>query len=125
MAGDILSGNASPTPGTDFSGATSIIKSYCKADLKKMVTGTALDIHLHAKSCSGDDGLQALISLLKGFVSLGGFFVQIDVADSSILKEARLHPERYQSLSVRVSGWNARFATLDKDWQDMIIERME
>ena len=33
------------------------------------------------------------------------------------------HPEEYKTLSVRVSGWNARFVTLNKEWQDMIIER--
>jgi hypothetical protein len=31
--GEILSGNASPIPGTDFGSAISIISSYCKADL--------------------------------------------------------------------------------------------
>ena len=29
--------------------------------------------------------------------------------------------EDYQNLSVRVSGWNARFVTLNREWQDMII----
>lgn len=123
--GDILSGNASPTPGTDFAGVTSIIKSYCKPDLKKQVTGAALDIQLLSRSCEGAEGLRALVSLMQGFLKLGGFFMQIDVADAGILREAQQHPENYQSLSVRVSGWNARFATLNKDWQDMVIGRME
>ena len=35
------------------------------------------------------------------------------------------HPEDYQTLSVRVSGWNARFVTLDKQWQDMVIAQNE
>ena len=49
--------------------------------------------------------------------------MQIDVADTKILKQAQEHPEQFPTLSVRVSGWNARFATLNKEWQDMIIER--
>ena len=65
--------------------------------------------------------MQALIALMKGFVALGGFFVQPDVADVALLKEAQEHPENYQNLSVRVSGWNARFVTLCKEWQDMVI----
>ncbi|MDD6800307.1 MAG: pyruvate formate lyase family protein [Firmicutes bacterium] len=123
--GDVLSGNASPTPGTDRSGATSIIRSYCKADLTKTVTGSALDIQLLPMSTEGEEGLTALISLIQGFLSLGGFFMQIDVADPNLLREAQKHPEQYQTLSVRVSGWNARFATLNKQWQDMVIERAE
>ncbi len=124
-AGDILAGNASPTPGTDYAGVTSVIRSYCAADLAKTVTGAALDIQLPAGSVSGNEGLDALAALIRGFVTLGGYFVQFDIADAKLLREAQKHPEQYQTLSVRVSGWNARFATLNKDWQEMVIERAE
>ena len=120
-AHDILSGNFSPTPGTDKEGATAIIKSYCKADLKRTVSGAALDIKLLPSAVNGENGIEAIISLITGFVALGGHFMQLDIADAELLKEAQLHPENYQNLSVRVSGWNARFVTLNKEWQDMII----
>lgn len=123
LRSEILSGNTSPTPGSDTAGASAIIKSYCKADLTKMVTGSALDIHLFPSSVSGEEGLSALSSLIRGFEKLGGFFMQIDVVDAEILKEAKKHPENFGSMSVRVSGWNARFVTLNEEWQDMIIER--
>jgi len=123
--GDILAGNCSPTPGTDREGATAIIRSYCKANLKRQVTGAALDIRLLPSSVRGEDGLDALIALMRGFVALGGHFMQIDVADAAVLREAREHPEDYQTLSVRVSGWNARFVTLNECWQQMIIEQNE
>jgi formate C-acetyltransferase len=124
-AGEVLAANCSPTPNTDREGATAIIRSYCKADLSKLATGAALDIKLLPSSVEGENGLQALISLLRGFVSLGGFFMQPDVVDASVLKQAQENPEDYQTLSVRVSGWNARFVTLNKEWQDMVIEQNE
>jgi formate C-acetyltransferase len=124
-AGEVLAANCSPTPNTDREGATAIIRSYCKADLSKLATGAALDIKLLPSSVEGENGLQALISLLRGFVSLGGFFMQPDVVDASVLKQAQENPKDYQTLSVRVSGWNARFVTLDKEWQDMVIEQNE
>ena len=67
----------------------------------------------------------ALSSMIRGFVTLGGFFMQIDVVDPDLLRAAQEHPEDYGTLSVRVSGWNARFVTLDRSWQDMIIEQNE
>ena len=121
--GEILSGNQSPTPGTDYSGATAIIKSYCKADLCKQTSGSALDIKLYPATVKGTAGVEALVALLKGFLQLGGFFMQVDVVDKEALLEAQMHPENYKTLSVRVSGWNARFVTLNKEWQNMIIER--
>ena len=90
-----------------------------------MATGAALDIRLTTSSVRGEDGLSALMALMRGFVALGGFFMQLDVADAAVLRDAQLHPENYQTLSVRVSGWNARFVTLNREWQDMIIEQTE
>lgn len=123
--GTILAGNMSPTPGTDKEGATAVIKSYCKPDLKKMVTGAALDLKLHPSNVKGESGLQAMMSLFRAFAALGGFFMQLDVVDVETLREAQKHPENYQTLSVRVSGWNARFVTLTEEWQNMIIEQSE
>ena len=123
--GEVLAANASPTPNTDKEGATAIIRSYCKADLSKLATGAALDIKLLPSSVQGEDGLQALVALMKGFTMLGGFFMQPDIVDAALLREAQAHPETYQTLSVRVSGWNARFVTLNKEWQDMVIEQNE
>ena len=123
-AGDILSGNFSPAPGTDKEGATAIIKSYCKADLRKTVSGAALDIKLLPSSVKGEAGIEAIISLICGFVLIGGHFMQLDIADIELLKKAQENPEDYQNLSVRVSGWNARFVTLNRQWQDMIIAQL-
>ncbi|MBQ4050083.1 MAG: hypothetical protein IJD13_00495, partial [Oscillospiraceae bacterium] len=123
--GEILAANCSPTPGTDREGATAIIRSYCKNDLKRLRSGAALDLKLLPSSVRGEDGLQALIALMRGFTVLGGFFMQPDVADAAVLKAAQEHPEEYQTLSVRVSGWNARFVTLNKEWQDMVIAQTE
>ena len=123
--GEILAGNASPTPGTDTVGATAAVRSYCKNELEKLTTGAALDLKLLPSSVDGEEGLDALSYLLTGFVSLGGFFMQPDVVDASVLREAQAEPENYQNLSVRVSGWNARFVTMNKEWQDMVIEQIE
>ena len=119
--GEVLAANASPTPGSDKEGVTAMIRSYCAADLTRMVTGAALDCKLLPSSVAGEDGIAALIAIMRGFVAEGGFFLQPDVTDAQILREAQAHPENYQTLSVRVSGWNARFVTLCKEWQDMVI----
>ncbi|MBQ6164129.1 MAG: hypothetical protein IJK23_06620 [Clostridia bacterium] len=87
--------------------------------------GAALDLRLLPSDVRGEEGLDALCALLRGFVALGGWFLQPDVADAAILKEAQKHPENYQTLSVRVSGWNARFVTLNREWQNMVIAQNE
>lgn len=51
--------------------------------------------------------------------------MQLDSVDAALLLDAQEKTDRYKSLSVRVSGWNARFIMLDKKWQQMIIEITE
>ena len=121
--GDILAGNDSPTPGTDCAGATAMIKSHCKADLIRQSCGAALDIKILPATLTGENGVQALIGLMRGFLALQGIFLQLDAVDVQTLLRAQQHPQEYKTLSVRVSGWNARFVTLNREWQNMIIER--
>jgi formate C-acetyltransferase len=123
--GDILAPNFSPSPGTDRHGPTAVIKSHCSVDFSRLPCGTALDLKILPASVEGEAGIQALVNLLRTFVELGGIFMQVDVVDSELLRDAQAHPDRYPNLSVRVSGWSARFATLSKEWQDMIITRTQ
>ena len=122
---DILANNFSPTPGTDLEGPTAVIKSQCKVDFSRLPNGATLELKLHPSAVKDEEGLEALISLLQVYCSLGGWYLSVDVIDSQTLIDAQAHPERYPNLAVRVSGWCARFNTLSKEWQDMVIQRTQ
>ncbi len=123
--GDILANNFSPTPGTDLLGPTAVIKSQCNVDFSRLPNGATLELKLHPTAVKDDEGLDALVSLLQVFCRLGGWYLSVDVVDSATLVDAQCHPERHPNLAVRVSGWCARFSTLSKEWQDMIIQRTQ
>jgi len=122
-AGEFLATNFSPSPGTDRKGPTAVIKSHCAMGLARLTNGTALELKMHPSCVQGESGIQSLVALLRSFVSLGGIFVHVDVVDGDMLRDAQRHPDKYPNLAVRVSGWSARFVTLDRDWQEMIINR--
>ena len=92
--------------------------------MRKQYTGAALDIGFVPQNIDSENAISALSGLMKGFVRLGGSFMQIDTVNADVLIEAQKNPESFQNLSVRVSGWNARFVTMNKQWQDMIIDRI-
>lgn len=123
--GEILAGNFGPSPGTDRNGPLATIKSYCKADFTKLSNCGTLDLKILPASVKGENGLNALVSLMRAFVSLGGMYVNIQLIDTETLIDAQRHPEKYPHLSVRIAGWNARFATLDKQWQQLVISRTQ
>ena len=123
--GDVLATNLAATPGTDKHGPTALMKSHCKMDLRRVPCGVPLELKLHPTGLRGEEGLDSLVSLLKSFVSLGGFYLQVDVIDTEVLRDAQKHPERYPNLCVRISGWSARFTTLPEDFQEIVIQRTE
>lgn len=125
FAGEVLAANLAPSPGSDLEGPTAVVKSFCKVDFTKIPNGCPLDLKFHASALSGTDGVEKLAALLKTFIVLGGFYLQVDAVDPEMLRDAQKHPERYPNLSVRISGWSARFVTLSPEWQEMVIRRTE
>ena len=120
-AHEILAANMTPTPGTDKEGPTAILKSLGALDLTSLVGGTALDMKIQPSAVSGEEGIDVLVALYKTFVDVGGIFLHIDIVDNKTLRDAQLHPEKYPTLAVRVSGWSARFNTLGRNFQEMVI----
>ena len=123
--GDILATNFSPSPGTDSNGPTAALKSYCKMDFTKLPNMGTLELKILPSSVQGEAGIRAMVGIMRSFVRLGGCFIHMDVVDSAMLLDAQMHPDKYPNLSVRIAGWSARFATLTKDWQDMVINRTQ
>ena len=66
-----------------------------------------------------------IYSYVKTYSDLGGMQMQLNVVSSKTLRDAMEHPENYQNLLVRISGYNAYFVTLNRDMQIELIERAE
>jgi autonomous glycyl radical cofactor GrcA len=49
--------------------------------------------------------------------------VQFNIVDADTLIDAQKHPEKYNNLAVRVSGFSQKFNLLDKNLQNHIIGR--
>ena len=70
-----------------------------------------------------DTGKSLLQWLVKSALDLGVAVMSIAIYDVETLKKAKLHPEYYGDLIVRVWGFSARFIELCDDMQDHIIQR--
>jgi formate C-acetyltransferase len=109
------------TPGRDINGVTGLINSVTQLDFSETPNGAVLDIALHPSAVQGENGLNALVSLIKTYFSKGGYGLQMNVMDVETLKDAQLHPEQYSSLQVRVTGYSAYFTKLSSYEQDQLI----
>ncbi len=124
-AGDENSKNASPSVGMDRNGVTALINSVLKTKPYLYPESHCLDVMLHPSAVSGDEGLAVMKALLMTYLKGGGLAMQINVFNTETLKDAQLHPEKYQNLQVRVCGWNVLWNNLSKKEQDAYILRSE
>ena len=121
----LADGGLSPTAGRDRRGATAVLQSVSKLDLKLASNGTLLNMKFLPSFFAGDQALDKFVLLLRGFCRLHIPHVQFNVVSAATLRAAQANPEEYRSLVVRVAGYSAYFTELDKELQNEIISRTE
>ena len=124
-AGEPVSNSLSPSNGTEKKGPTGVLRSVARLDHTRISNGLAVNIKLSPALFAGRERLEKMIALVKGYFAEGGMEVSLNVVSNQILKAAQMHPEQYQDLVVRVSGYSALFTDLGKPLQDEIISRTE
>ena len=124
-AGEETSKNASPSIGADRNGATALISSALKLQPSTFTESFCVDVMLHPSAVQGQDGLTVMKGLLDVYLKNDGMSLQFNVFNADTLRDAQLHPEKYENLQVRVCGWNVLWNNLPKAQQDAYIERAE
>ena len=122
-AGKPLGDGVGPNGGTDFKGATAVLKSVAHLIPDRFTNGTLLNMKLDPSLLSTEYGISQAMNMLKTMCVLGVYHCQFNVVDQEKLIDAQKHPENYQGLLVRVAGYTAYFVELGKDVQDEIIAR--
>ena len=122
-SGAWLSANYSPALDTRLKGPISVIHSFSKPDLSRVVNGGPLTIELHDTVFHNEEGIEKVARLVQLFILRGGHQIQLNTVNHERLLDAQAHPERHRNLIVRVWGWSGYFVELDRVYQDHIIRR--
>jgi formate C-acetyltransferase len=123
--GEPLSANFSPAMNVKLNGPVSIIRSFSKPDMKKIMNGGPLTLELHDTVFRNPESIRKVSFLVKSYMDMGGHQLQINAVNRERLLEAKAHPEQHKNLIVRVWGWSGYFTELDEVYQDHIIQRVE
>lgn len=119
--GDILGNGVTPSNGRALQGPTAVMNSVAKLPLFMATNGVNLNMRFSGKSLEP----AVLSALVRGYFQKGGVQVQFNMIDSDILRDAQAHPEQYQDLVIRMSGYSVTFVDLSDTAQNEIINRME
>ena len=115
----------SPAITSKLNGPLSVIQSFTKFDMTKIINGGPLTMEIHDTTFRNEFGMTKVAQLVKAFVDLGGHQLQLNAINRDKLLDAQKHPENYKGLIVRVWGWSGYFNELDVAYQNHVIARTE
>lgn len=122
-----LSEGISPTQGADINGPLCTMQSIANSTSRVYPNSCArlLNLKVSPQVVAGEKGTRDLMNLIRNFVDLKLWHVQIGIYNKDVLLKAREHPEDYKNLIVRVAGYSAYFVELSPSMQNEIIARTE
>ncbi len=115
----------SPSITARADGPLSLIRSFTKFDMRRIINGGPLTLELHDSVFRNAEGERKVSALVRYFLSRGGHQLQLNAVNRDVLLDAQKHPESYPNLIVRVWGWSGYFCELDPEYQNHIISRTE
>lgn len=119
----LADGGLSPVYGRDLNGPTAVLKSVSRLNNSLTTNGGLLNMKFLPEFFATESGLLKFESFLRAFVDLKIPHIQFNVVKKEDLLDAKIHPEKHRSLTVRVAGYTAYFVELAGKLQDEIIER--
>jgi formate C-acetyltransferase len=117
--------NLSPVQGADVNGPTAVLLSATKANHQTYAMTTLLNLKVMPSMVKSKDGIDKLLSLNDAYFKRGGWHVQYNMIDPSVLAAAKKDPQKHRDLVVRVAGYSAYFVDLTPKVQNEIIARTE
>jgi len=124
-AGFPFADGCGPAQGRESCGPTAAVLSVTGWDHSRMVGGLAYNLKFNSSLFRSEEGFEGLKALILTYLRRGGFEVQVNVVDGETLKAARVDPEAYRDLIVRIGGYADYFTRLSPEMQDELILRTE